>query len=81
MQNRAQSLNSHIEDFQILKMNYDRLTECGSKSGQVDDRNSLSCSIDSEVRDEVCESRFPINALLMESLEKEFQGLNIRQMF
>lgn len=53
MQNKAQSLNSQIEDFQLLKLHYDRLKECGSKSSQVDDRNGLSCPIDSEVRHEV----------------------------
>ncbi|XP_023529577.1 uncharacterized protein LOC111792394 isoform X2 [Cucurbita pepo subsp. pepo] len=67
--NRAQSLNSHIEDFQILKMNYDRLTECGSKSGQVDDRNSLSCSIDSEVRDEASYDR-------ASTIKQEFESLD-----
>ncbi|KAG6589091.1 hypothetical protein SDJN03_17656, partial [Cucurbita argyrosperma subsp. sororia] len=67
--NRAQSLNSHIEDFQILKMNYDHLTECGSKSGQVDDRNSLSCSIDSEVRDEASCDR-------ASTIKQEFESLD-----
>lgn len=56
MQNRAQSLISHVEDLQILKLNYDRLTNCGSKSSQVDDGNSLSCPIDSEVRRAVFKS-------------------------
>ncbi|XP_038889056.1 uncharacterized protein LOC120078802 isoform X2 [Benincasa hispida] len=46
--NRAQSLSSHIEDLQMLKLNYDRLTNCGSKSSQIDDGNTLSCPIDSE---------------------------------
>ena len=58
MQNRAQSLNSHIEDFQMLKLNYDRLRKCGSRDSQVDDGNSLSCPIDSEVRHEAFESLF-----------------------
>ena len=50
MQNRAKSLSSYIENLQMLKLNYDRLTDCGSKSSHVDDGNGLSCPIDSEVR-------------------------------
>ncbi|XP_016902820.1 uncharacterized protein LOC103500493 isoform X2 [Cucumis melo] len=46
--NRAQSLSSRIENLQMLKLNYDRLTDCGSKSSHVDDGNGLSCPIDSE---------------------------------
>ncbi|XP_022989286.1 uncharacterized protein LOC111486405 [Cucurbita maxima] len=67
--NRAQSLNSHIEDFQILKMNYDCLTECGSKSGQVDDRNSISCPIESEVKDEASCDR-------ASTIKQEFESLD-----
>ncbi|XP_031744677.1 uncharacterized protein LOC101212645 isoform X2 [Cucumis sativus] len=46
--NRAKSLSSYIENLQMLKLNYDRLTDCGSKSSHVDDGNGLSCPIDSE---------------------------------
>ncbi|XP_022952683.1 uncharacterized protein LOC111455306 isoform X1 [Cucurbita moschata] len=71
-QNRAQSLNSHFEDFQMLKLNYDRLRKCGSKDSQVDDGNSLSCPIDSEAS---CDRASMIKHEI-ESLDGKIKGLS-----